>query len=451
MTDADPLVDLPLEREALGSVLLAPELLLQLDLVETDFYSPAHARIWRELVYLGAEGLPIHTSALRARLADVGQLAAVGGDEYLLGLTDTIPKPGPHFARIRTLARLRALRDAAHRLANKCSTGDLGAAISALTAVHEAALDRTPRNKPVSVVELCEGLPEELERPVDQTRRYHPGYPIMREVMGLIPARSSIGILARTNVGKSTFALEVLARMAMRNVVCGYVSIEDQHERMRARIAGLLAGVSSRAILQHQLNEHGREMLRRGMAEVDRLRRHLHFSILQGGSADDVCAALSELAHRGCRAFVVDYIQKVRGGTRRAQYGRVDEISDAMSRITSHVHKLDGVLFLVSQCSRGDKDARNECPNLHDAKGTGDLENELDAVIGLWREYDDDHSPIWARALKTKDGGLGGTWALERNAAGRLEEIEDSHRMPAPDARGEWGHREASGTRRMRR
>jgi replicative DNA helicase len=302
------------------------------------------------------------------------------------------------------------------------------------------------------VLELCEGLPAELDRPVDPLKRFHPGYPIMREVLNLIPARSSIGILARTNVGKSTFALEVLARMAQRNQVCGYVSIEDQHERMRARVAGLFAGISSRAILQHQLNEHGKAMLARGFGEIDRLKRHLHFSILQGGTADDVCAALSELAHRGCRVFVVDYVQKIRSQRRGSSYSRVDEISEAMSKITSHVHKLDGVLFLVSQCSRGDKDARNECPSLQDAKGSGDLENELDAVIGLWREYDDDHSPIWARLLKTKDGGLGGSWALERNReTGRLEEVEGSHRIAPPDQRGEWGHREASGTRRARR
>lgn len=447
MTAPDTLCDLPLEREALGSVLLAPELLLTLDLDESCFYSPSHARIWRELVYLGAEGLPIHTSALRARLADVGQLGQVGGDEYLLALTDTIPKPGPHFARLRTLARLRALRAASQRLTTACNAGDLEDAVSALTGVHAAALEGTPRNKPVSALQLCEGLLEEQERPVDTTKRFHPGYAIMRDVMGLLPARTSVGILARTNVGKTTFAMETIVRMAARNIVCGFVSLEDQHERMRARIAGMLTGISSRAILQHQLNGHGRAMLARGYTEIDRLKHHLHFSILQGGTADDVCAALSELAHLGCRAFVVDYVQKIRSPRRGGSYSRVDEISEAMSRIVSHVHRLDGVLFLVSQCSR-DKDAKNECPSLHDAKGSGDLENELDVVIGLWREYDADDSPIWARLLKTKDGGLGGSWCLQRSETGRLDEVDGSHHMQPPDARGDWGHREASGTRR---
>jgi replicative DNA helicase len=441
----EPLHDLPLEREVLGAVLLRPELLLSLEVAEGDFYSPAHARIWRELVYLGAEGEAINESTLRARLADVHQLAAVGGDDYLLGLTDRIPALPLPVERLRRLARLRALKAASQRLAAACDTGELEQAVDALTAVHQASLEGTPRNKPVSVLELCEGLLEEQERPVEQGQLFHPGYQIMRDVVGLIPVQTSIGILADTNVGKSTFALEVLVRMASRNIVCGYVSLEDQRARVRARIAGMLSGVSSRAILQHQLNDRGREMLARGFTEIDRLKRHLHVSILQGGTADDVCAAISELAHKGVRVFVVDYIQKIRSRTR--QNKRADEIASAMSQITSHVHRLNGVLFLVSQCSR-DKNRKNQCPSLQDAKETGDLENELDMVIGLWRELDDDHSPTWARALKTKDGGLGGAWCLQRSDSGRLEEVEGSHRMTPPDAKGEWQHREQGRARR---
>jgi replicative DNA helicase len=447
----DALHDLPLEREVLGAVLLRPELLLSMDVAEGDLYSPAHQRIWRELVYLGAEGVPINESTLRARLLDVHQLAAVGGEDYLLSLTDrAIPHTGLPVERLRRLARLRALRGAAQRLATVCETGDLEDAVSALTGLHEASLEGTPRNKPVSVLELCEGLLEDMERPVDPGQLFHPGYQTMREVMGLLPVQTSIGILADTNVGKSTFVLEVLVRMACRNIVCGYVSIEDQRARVRARIAGMLSNVSSRDILQHQLDSQGKGQLARGFSEIDRLKRHLHVSILQGGTADDVCAALSELANRGVRVFAVDYVQKLRSARRSSRDSRVDEISEAMSKIVSHAHRLGGVLFLVSQCKR-DKERENQCPSLHDAKGSGDLENELDIVIGLWREYKGDSSPTWARLLKTKDGGRGGSWAMARATNGRLEEIEGSQHMEAPDDRGEWSAgREATGTRRRR-
>jgi replicative DNA helicase len=446
----ETLHDLPLEREVLGAVLLRPELLLQLDVTEGDLYSPAHARIWRELVYLAAEGLPIDTISLRSRLLDVHQLAAVGGEDYLLSLADNaIPHTGLPVERLRRLSRLRALRGAAQKLATVCETGDLEDAVSALTGLHEASLEGTPRNKPVSVLELCDGLLEDMERPVDPGQLFHPGYQIMREVVGLIPTCTTIGVLADTSVGKSSWMLECLARMASRNIVVGYISVEDQLPRVRARIAGMLTGVSSRAILQHQLNEPGRVQLARGFAEIDRLKRHFHVSILPGGTDADVRAAMSELANRGVRVMAVDYLQKIRS-SRRGRDNKAHEVSDIATAITSHSQRLNSVLFLASQCTR-DKQRMNECPTKHDMKESGDLENMLDFVIGLWREVEDDWVPIWLRAIKTKDGGLGGSWAVQRSDTGRLEEVDGSHRIAPPDQRGEWGHRDGQQQRRARR
>lgn len=436
------LYDLELEREALGKVIMMPELLLSIDVTQSDFYSEAHAEIWKALVWLGAEGLPIHEASVRTRLADVGKLAMAGGDEYLLQLTDRIPsKHVEHLARLRKLSRLRALRGAAQRLTAACETADLDQAIGALTGVHEASLEGTPRNRPMDVLELCEGLLVEMERPPDPGQLFHPGYQIMREVMGLIPVRTTIGVLADTSVGKSSVLLGGLRRMAMRNIVVGYISVEDQKPRVRARIAGELTGVSSRAILQHQLNEHGRAALAHGFSEIDRLKRHFHVSILPGGTDADVRAAMSELVHRGCRVLVVDYLQKIRPARSRRD-NKAHEVSDIATVITSHAQQLDTVLFLVSQCTR-DKQRMNECPTKHDMKESGDLENMLDFVIGLWREVEDDYVPIWARLLKTKDGGLGGYWAFARNrATGQIEEIADSHHLDVPDSRGEWAHKQ---------
>jgi len=84
----------------------------------------------------------------------------------------------------------------------------------------------------------------------------------------------------------------------------------------------------------------------------------------------------------------------------------------------------------------------NECPTKHDMKESGDLENMLDAVIGIWREYEDDFAPMWCRLLKVKWGGVGRHFGLQRSqSTGRLEEVPDSDQMEPPDARGDWSHR----------
>ena len=84
------LYDLELERAVLGTCLMRPETMLGLELEDSDFWSDAHRTIWRALLWVHADGEIVDTWRLRGRLLDEGKLQAVGGDEYLLGLTDTI-------------------------------------------------------------------------------------------------------------------------------------------------------------------------------------------------------------------------------------------------------------------------------------------------------------------------------------------------------------------------
>src|SRR5262245_1274766 len=86
--------DLNAERAVLGGILLENEALnvvTELPLRAVDFYKDAHGSIFEAMLALFGEGQPVDTVTLREKLATTGKLARVGGDEYLLALTDTIP------------------------------------------------------------------------------------------------------------------------------------------------------------------------------------------------------------------------------------------------------------------------------------------------------------------------------------------------------------------------
>lgn len=148
------------ERQVLGSVLVKPELYPQIDLSTTDFYGEGNARIWGVMTYLAAEGIELDQIHVRERLVELGQLGVVGGDDYLLSLTDTIPSTVPADI-VRKLARQRGVQAIGNRIAKAALTGDL---VEAQTAVRAAqkALDESER-KPVaewrSVFEVFAPLP----------------------------------------------------------------------------------------------------------------------------------------------------------------------------------------------------------------------------------------------------------------------------------------------------
>lgn len=131
------------ERTVLGTCLLKPDVLRDMDLTRDDFFGESHSRIWSALQFLAAEGTPVDTVTLRDRLMATGQLASVGGDDYLLGLTDLIPtleNAAAYASIVRKLARQRGVQALGRRLARAGQDGDLA---EAQTAVREAqrALD----------------------------------------------------------------------------------------------------------------------------------------------------------------------------------------------------------------------------------------------------------------------------------------------------------------------
>lgn len=106
--------DLDLERQILAACLVGPHLLLDCDLTDHDFYSGSNQMLWRAMLHLHAEGEGFDLVRLSAHLSDLGQLAAVGGINYLLELDGVgIPAPPLPTKRLKRLSAQRRLRNAA--------------------------------------------------------------------------------------------------------------------------------------------------------------------------------------------------------------------------------------------------------------------------------------------------------------------------------------------------
>jgi hypothetical protein len=142
--------DADAERAALGKCLLEPSLLLSSGLEEQDFYLQKHRYIWAALLWLEADGLPVDTINLADHLEKMERLALVGGRNYLLDLTDTIPAAVPS----TLLRRLRRERDALtvmNRVQAAIAQDDLAEARRALT----AGLELLSGGKPATALETA--------------------------------------------------------------------------------------------------------------------------------------------------------------------------------------------------------------------------------------------------------------------------------------------------------
>src|SRR5690606_20847425 len=131
-----PPSSLDAERAVLGGILLENEAVnTVLEIREApDFYSEANGKIYEAMLELVRRSQPVDLVTLRSELVSTGKLAAVGGDEYLLALTNTIPTVAnieAHAQIIHEKAIVRRLITTCHEIA-ATGYGDYGEAKSYL-------------------------------------------------------------------------------------------------------------------------------------------------------------------------------------------------------------------------------------------------------------------------------------------------------------------------------
>lgn len=151
------------EMSLLGSMILDSHVIGEVEQIlsgPSDFYETRHAVLYEVLVGLHQEGQRIDLVLLRQRLSDKGLLQQVGGVEYLLQLSESVPSAvgAPAYAKIvRDKAVRREALDVHHKIGQRLvdESTPLAEAISKsvgeLTALPASDNGKSPKTTPVTV------------------------------------------------------------------------------------------------------------------------------------------------------------------------------------------------------------------------------------------------------------------------------------------------------------
>src|SRR5262249_6174377 len=104
--------------------------------------------------------------------------------------------------------------------------------------------------------------------------------------------------------------------------------------------------------------------------------------------------AISQLAararrlkrQRGLDLVVVDYIQLLSGSGRRAQEGRVQEVTEITTGLKTLAKELNVPILALSQLSRQVENRDDKRPQLSDLRESGSIEQDADVVMFVFRE-----------------------------------------------------------------
>lgn len=407
-------VALEAERAILGAILVHNEALDKASeiLEPADFYRQAHGRIFAAMLALGAAALAIDLLTLCDALRKAGDLEEVGGPAAIAALADGVPRSAnaAHYAGIvKEKARQRSAIETGRRLVKAAQEGERPAA-EIVTDAAEKLLEMggaAMAGRPIRIRDLMSSGVEAIEKSQASEGGYVTGLPTgfteLDEMTAGLQPSDLILVAARTSQGKTALAMNI-ARYAAS--ICNVLvfSLEMSRQQLFVRLLAAEARVNSHHLRTGSLAEEDWPRIAAAMQSLHDAR--LFIDDTPNIGVREVRARARQVRNEegGLGLVVVDYLQLMRG---RGRFdNRTQEIGTISRGLKGVAKELGLPLIALAQLSRapeagGGRKARR--PQLHDLRESGDLENDADVVIMIYRpEAKDDERQDLAELILAK-------------------------------------------------
>lgn len=388
------------------------DLYQRLGLEPDDFHRPLYAT----LVTIAALAYEAHGQTtpgvqLDRVLTMASEKRVVSDTDRQEALAELLDRPlgiMPDGEKLKRLRRLRDLRRAFLQAALALEEGDDGLALSTVERAREEA-DRRLREA-VAAQDAHDFVHDWLsEVTMNQDSGISLGLPRLKTAIGSISPGSVLVVGAGTSVGKSSFAIEMMLKAADDGTCAGLISTEDPKMITVSRIVSAFCpGVSARALMRGDEPERRHD----AVLKVVEYGNRILLSECVGGTEQHVMARMSAMQQRGARLVIVDYIGEVYAST--PQQDRRNEVRWVLGRLKAHASRIGVALVVCSQLTRPKDHSTSHEPTKHDLKEAGDLENAAEYIVLLWREKEHDFAPVHVKLAKSKMGGTGARWLMQR-------------------------------------
>ncbi|HEV7670134.1 MAG TPA: replicative DNA helicase [Thermoanaerobaculia bacterium] len=408
------------ERAVLAGVMLDNSLLavLAARLQVEDFYGERHQILYRVMLELQRDKTGIDQRTVQAKLEQQGLFEKAGGISYLANLDLDLPDLGRLEAYVEIVKETsirRRLIESAGQIIRDSLDGGLSASDGlqvAESTIRSLAAEAITR--PVATIGelVISSLSEIEDRPAGQTvLGLATGFADLDDRTSGLHRGNFIVLAGATGMGKSSLAMNIAQNVAIRQrKAVGVFSLEMSGAELSLRMLASEADVPFDRLRAGTLshNQWGR------VHSAARLLSAAPIYIDDGGG--QTILAIQNKARRWRDEFeielmITDYIQLV-GGVGR--FNSRDEAVGSVSRGHKLIAKeLNIPVIGLSQFSRANKDRSNKRPLLSDLRESGSIENDADAVVGIYREeYYEPTNPdvrglaevIW---LKLRNGETG--------------------------------------------
>lgn len=406
-------IEIEVEQAVLGSCFRRPDLLPEIMALcpPGEFFFTPHPIIAQAIHEAHQAGIPIKPLNIAARIADDKEFVDAGSRAYLEAMESMAPTDGA-LELAKGLLNTRMRREgiyAAQATADGLNRPGLGVleALRPLLDMADHAMQALGRRDALPIRDAADAmLRTASDRASGRTAvAATTGLKLLDDAIGGLQGGDLVVLAGRPGMGKSALLMTTALRAAMEARPVIFFSLEMTQERLLQRIGCDLD------FDQNPTSPLSYSWFRNGTAKHDdiaRLGEALkilpdNLTIVENGSLDihEMAAMARAFAarHRSMGVVVIDYLQKVSAGD-RYRGNRVQEVTEISGLAKALAMQLKWPVVVGAQLNRGVENREEKRPNLTDLRESGSIEQDADAVIGLYRPayYVEKRKPALGRA-----------------------------------------------------
>nr|WP_208228176.1 SPI-7-type island replicative DNA helicase [Brenneria izadpanahii] len=360
---------------------------------DTDFYLPAHRRIFQAMGQLMASQQPIDLITLSDSLEQNTALESVGGFAYLAEMAKNTPSAANIVAYANIVAersRLRGLLQLGRELSVEAVVPRADAAV--LTERAEQQLfqlsEQTQTQQNVSLIAGLESLASHLEmvNGGNGITGTPTGFARLDAITCGLQGGDLILLAARPSMGKTSLGLSFCVgalRDASKPAFC--FSLEMPRAQLLQRLVSMLGRVALARLRNGQLDDEDWARISQAVAEMTPWEDRL----IIDDESYQTPALLRSRARRYTRLYgrpgliMVDYLQLMRCP---GQENRTQEISEISRSLKALAKELDCPVVALSQLNRQLESRADKRPFNGDLRDSGALEQDADVIAFVYRD-----------------------------------------------------------------
>jgi len=396
------------EEAVIGSVLMDPAVFRSAALQPGDFWATENAAIWQAFVDMDRAGTPIDLLTVQTELDRHDWGVGAG---YLTKLVSYTPTPyniGAYAGEVRQAAIARSLLKQASQLAVAAYARDLPKAGTVLDEARKA-LTGSASGTAQTMAEIAADEFGRYSDPAQMGRNF--------QKTGIVPLDTALGgglnlgtmtvVMSRPGMGKTSLLCQVADEVSYQGGVVVFASKEMGKAEILDRMAARRARVNLQRWRQGEASEDERARMSEALVHLMH-RTTLFIDPKRTQTTMDLwaeCARVRDVTGR-LNLIIGDHLRLFSDEADNETH-RLGKISWAFKQMAG---EMECRSIVAAQLSRGVEGQADKRPDLKDLRDSGEIEENADNVIGIYRErYYDPKADMIAELLirKCRDGARG--------------------------------------------